>query len=150
MTLASADAYPGIPNHLVLSTRLLAEMRNAGSKFRATTQRDGSAVIVYAGGEIDACNEDTWRHLLVEAAAAVTAPGILVVDTSGLDFMGCCAFSVLADELDLCRQRGVELRLASCQPAVSRIVRACGLGDVLPVYPSVDAALTILAGVPSL
>jgi anti-anti-sigma factor len=150
MTLASADAYPGTPNHLVLSTRLLAELGSAHSKLRATTQRDGSAVIVYAGGEIDACNENTWRHLLVEAGAAVTAPGILVVDTSGLDFIGCCAFSVLADELDLCRQRGVDLRLASCQRAVSRIVGACGLGDVLPVYPSVDSALTLSAGVPSL
>jgi anti-anti-sigma factor len=135
---------------MMLSTRLLAELGNAQSKLRATTQRDGSAVIVYAGGEIDACNEDTWRHLLVEAATTVTAPGILVVDTSGLDFMGCCAFSVLADELDLCRQRGVELRLVSCQPAFKRIVEACGLGGVLPVHSSVDSALVLAAGVPSL
>jgi anti-anti-sigma factor len=150
MTLASADSYPSTSNHPMLSTRLLTEMGNASSKLRATAQRDGSAVIVYAGGEIDACNEHTWRHLLVEAATGVIAPGVLVVDTSNLDFMGCCAFSVLADELDTCRQRGVELRLVSSQPAVSRIIEACGLGDVLPVHPSVDSALTLSAGVPSL
>ena len=150
MTLAPAEAFRSTPYHLMLSTRLLAELGNAHSKLRATTQRDGSAVIVYAGGEIDACNEDTWRHLLVEAAAAVSAPGILVIDASGLDFMGCCAFSVLADKLDVCRQRGVDLRLVSCQPAFRRIVEACGLGDVLPVYLSVDSALTLAAGVPSL
>ncbi len=150
MTLASADTYPATPNRLMLSTRLLAELSNAHSKLRATTQRDGSAVVVYAGGEIDACNEDTWRHLLVEAAAAVSAPGILVVDTSNLDFMGCCAFSVLVEELDSCRQRGVDVRLVSSQSAVHRIVQACGFGDLLPVYPSVDSAFTVSAGVPSL
>lgn len=150
MTLAQADRYPTISNHLMLSTRLLTEMGNARSKLRATAQRDGSAVVVYAGGEIDACNEDTWRRLLVEATAAVITPGIVVVDTSNLDFMGCCAFSVLADESDTCRQRGVQLRLASSQPAVMRIVAACGLADVLSVHPSVDSALTLSAEVPSL
>lgn len=141
MTLAPADAFPTIPNHLTLSPRLLSELGNAHSKLRATTQRSGSAVMVYAGGEIDACNEDIWRHLVVEAAAVVTPPGVLVIDTNGIDFMGCCAFSVLADELESCRMRGVELRLVSCQPAISRIVAACGLGDRLPVFPSVDSAL---------
>lgn len=150
MTLATADTFSSHPNHLTLSTRLLRELGNIRSKLRATTQRSGSAVMVYAGGEIDACNEDTWRHLLLEAAAAVTPPGILVIDTNGIDFMGCCAFAVLADEVELCRRRGVELRLASCQPVVSRIVEACGLSDVLPVFPTVDFALTVAARVPSL
>ena len=150
MTLAPADTFPGIPQRLMLSTRLLAELGSTHSKLRATAQRDGAAVIVYAGGDIDACNEDAWRRLLVEAAAAVTAPGLLVVETSGLEFMACCAFSVLADELDDCRERGIELRLVSCQPVVARVVDACGLGAILPVFPTVDAALTLPAGVPSL
>ncbi len=150
MTLAPAETFPGITQRLMLSTRLLAELGSTHSKLRATAQRDGAAVVVYAGGNIDACNEDAWRRLLVEAAAAVTAPGVLVVETSGLEFMACCAFSVLADELDECRERGVELRLVSCQPVVTRIVEACGLGAVLPVFPTVDTALTLPAGVPSL
>ncbi len=150
MTLAPAEPFPSSPNHLILSTRLLRELGKLHSKLRATTQRSGSAVMVYAGGEIDACNEDIWRHLLMEAAAAVTPPEILVVDLSGLDFMACCAFSVLADEMELCQGRGIELRLVSCQPVVARIVEACGLRAVLPVYPTVDAALTVVAGVPCL
>ena len=34
------------------------------------------------------------------------------------------------------------MRLVSNQPVVARIVRACGLSDLLPVDASVDAALT--------
>jgi anti-anti-sigma factor len=108
-----------------------------------TTERIGQAVIVSAGGELDASNEGTWRRLLSEAGAAAGPPGPLVVDINGLDFMGCCAYAALAEEAERCRQRGVELRLVSNQPVVSRVVAACGLTELLPVDGSVDAALSV-------
>jgi anti-anti-sigma factor len=128
------------PN-LTLSTRLVSELGDSRSTLRATTDRDGPAVLIHAGGEIDAHNEQTWRHLVSEAAAAATPPGPFVVDVTGVDFMACCAFSVLADEAEWCRRRGVELRLVSRQPIVARIVKACGLTELLPVFPSVEVAL---------
>jgi anti-anti-sigma factor len=128
MRLAAAEPFS---THLMLSTRLVYELGDPHSTLRATTDRSGPAVLIHAGGEIDACNEHTWRQLLDEAAAVVT----------GLDFMGCCAFAALADEAERCRDRGVELLLVSHQPIVARIVKACGLSRMLPVYPTVDAAL---------
>ena len=55
--------------------------------------------------------------------------------------MACCAFAALAEEAERCRERGIELRLVSHQPIVARIVESCGLSQMLPVYPTVDAAL---------
>ena len=130
-------------NYVMLSGRLISELARARSTLRATTERSGLAVIVSAGGELDASNEATWRRLLSEASAAACPPGPLVVDTSGLDFMGCCAYAALAEEAELCRDRGVEMRLVSSQPVVSRILAACGLSEVLPVDVSVDAALSM-------
>ena len=127
--------------HLMLSTRLVSELGDSRSTLRATTDRSGAAVIISAGGEIDACNERTWRHLVSEAASVVTPPGPFVVDVTGLDFMGCCAFATLADESERCHRRGVELRVVSNQPIIARIVDACGLSRVLPVYPTGDSAL---------
>ena len=138
MGLARAQLFPP---HLMLSTRLLSELGDAHSTLRATVQGSGSAVIVYAGGEIDACNENTWRELLSEAATFVTPSERFVVDVSGLDFMACCAFAALADEANRCRRRGVDLCLVSGQPSISRSVAACGLRDVLPIYPSAHSAL---------
>jgi anti-anti-sigma factor len=129
--------------HLMLSTRLVYELGDPRSTLRATTDRCGAAVIINAGGEIDACNEHTWRHLVSEAASVVTLPGPFVVDVSGLDFMGGCAFAVLADEAERCHRRGIELRLVSRQPIVARIVDACGLGGLLPIYPTADSALAM-------
>ncbi|OBI81051.1 anti-sigma factor antagonist [Mycobacterium sp. 1245805.9] len=131
--------------HLTLSTRLVHELGDPHSTLRATTDRNGAAVIINAGGEVDACNEHTWRRLVNEAAAIVIPPGPFVIDVSGLEFMGCCAFAVLADGAQRCRERGIEMRLVSCEPFVARIVDSCGLGRLLPVYPTADAALASTA-----
>lgn len=131
--------------HLMLSTRLVSELGDSRSTLRATTDRSGAAVIISAGGEIDACNERTWRHLVREAASVVTPPGPFVVDVTGLDFMGCCAFAVLANEAQRCKERGIELRLVSTAALVTRIVDACGLNRMLPIYPTVDDAVATAA-----
>jgi len=126
----------------MLSTRLVSELGDPHNTLRATTQRNGPVVIIRAGGEIDASNEDTWRRLVREAAAVATPPGPFVVDVSDLGFMGCCAISVLADEAERCRSRGVGLRLVSYNPSVARIIEACELSLVLPVHPTTDSALS--------
>ena len=132
-------------NHLMLSSRLISELAQARSTLRTTIERSDLAVIVSAGGELDASNETTWRRLLSEAATAAGSPGPLVVDISGLDFMGCCAYAALGEEAERCRRRGVEMRLVSSQPVVARIVTACGLSELLPVDDSVDTALSAWA-----
>ena len=139
--MSSAIAEPTITTHLMLSTKLVYALGDPNSTLRATADRSGAAVLINAGGEIDACNEHTWRQLVSEAAGVVTAPGPFIVDVTGLEFMGCCAFAVLADEAQRCRERGVELRLVSQEPIVARIVDACGLSGVLPIYPTADVAL---------
>jgi anti-anti-sigma factor len=142
MSLAPGEhSQPGL-TQVMLSTRLISELGDPHSTLRATIQRNGPAVIIRAGGEIDAFNEDTWRRLLSEAAAVAAPPAPLVVDVSGCDFMGCCAISVLADEAERCRSRGVGLRLVSCNPSVARIIAACELSVILPVHPTTDSALS--------
>ena len=138
MSLVIAESFS---SHLTLSTRLVYELGDPRSTLRAITDRTGEAVVIHAGGEVDACNEHTWRQLITEAATTATLPGPFVIDVSGVDFMGCCAFAVLAEAAEQCRPRGVELRLVTHTPIVGRIVAACGLSDVLPIYPTVDHAL---------
>jgi anti-anti-sigma factor len=134
-----------LSSHLTLSTRLLYELGDPNGTLRATTDRRGPAVLINAGGEIDASNEHTWRHLVCEAASLVTSPGPFIVDVTGLDFMGCCAFAVLAEGAKRCHRRGIDLRLVSHQPIVARIVDACGLSGVLPIYPTTDSAFAAAA-----
>lgn len=143
--MSSAVIEPMLTTHLMLSTKLVYELGDPNSTLRATADRSGPAVLIYAGGEVDACNEHTWRQLVSEVAGVVTVPGPLVVDVTGLEFMGCCAFAVLVEEAQRCRDRGIELRLVSCEPVVARIVDVCGLSRLLPIYPTVDSALASAA-----
>src|SRR5262249_43657651 len=90
------------PIPLIFSANLVSALNNPHGALRIVTQREGTTITVYAGGEVDAANERSWRQLLSEAAAATPSRGALVIDTDGLDFMGCCAFTALADQADRC------------------------------------------------
>lgn len=146
MDPAIVKFFPRNPGHLPLSSHLVSKLGDRHSTLRATAQSTGTTVTICAGGEIDAVNESTWRLLLAEAAAAVVKPGSLIVDVSDIEFMGCCAFAALAEQAAECRERGGRLRLVSNQPAVQRIISACGLSALLPVELSADALLPTASG----
>jgi anti-anti-sigma factor len=130
---------------LTLSADPVSALNNPRGVLRTVAQRDGTIVTVYAGGEVDAANKHGWQQMLREAAAATPAPGPLVIDTDGLDFMGCCAFTALAEEADRCHSRGIRMCLVGRKPIVRRIITAIGLGSRLPVYPDADTALSAAA-----
>jgi len=111
-------------------------------ELRASSVRDGSTVIVTVGGELDATNAESWSYLLRKMASAATAPGPFVVDVRNLQFMARCAFDILAREAQRCRRRGFNLCLVSDRPVMARAVAACGLRPVLPIFPTVEAALS--------
>jgi anti-anti-sigma factor len=130
-----------LPAHPLLSASLVAQMGAAGNTLQATIERSGSAVLLFAGGEVDAANESIWRRLLGEAATATAAPGPLVIDTNGLDFMAGCAYAALAEQAYRCRIQGINLCLVSAQRIVARVVGVMKLDMQVPLYHNVDAAL---------
>jgi len=110
-------------------------------ELRVALERSGPALVVSASGSVDASNVEVWRRLVNEAAAVTEGPGPLIIDTSGLEFMGICAFAVLVEESATCRPRGVSLRLVSSPPLVGRIVHAAGLDSELAFCLTIDEAL---------
>lgn len=123
------------------STRPSSQPSDLHSGLRAVTECTGSAVVVHVGGDIDASNEVAWQRLVSKSAAIAIAPGPFVIDIRDLDFMGSCAYAVLAQESVRCRRRGVNMRLVSNQPIVARTIAACGLRRLIPLYATVGTAL---------
>lgn len=119
------------------STRPSSQPSDLHSGLRAVTECTGSAVVVHVGGDIDASNEVAWQRLVSKSAAIAIAPGPFVIDIRDLDFMGSCAYAVLAQESVRCRRRGVNMRLVSNQPIVARTIAACGLRRLIPLYATV-------------
>ncbi|OBJ86143.1 hypothetical protein A5640_11210 [Mycobacterium asiaticum] len=121
-------------------TECLAAACNDAHPFRISVVRWGLALVLRVGGELDANNITNWQRLLHEAASAA-APGLLVIDTDQLDFMGTCGFAALVDLSTQCHSRDIALCLVSTAPAIERIIAACQWRDALPIYPDIDAAL---------
>lgn len=134
-------------NHPVrLGGGLASAVGRSCQGLRVVVERNGPAVLVRAGGSVDASNAAVWRRLVGEAARITAIPGPLIVDTTGLEFMAVCAFAALAEESAGCRRRGIKLCLVSNQPITGRVVDAAGLGDELALFGSVDDALRPLSG----
>jgi anti-anti-sigma factor len=124
------------------STRLRPNFGDTQTGLRAFTECSGSAVVIHVGGDIDASNKTSWQRLLSRSASIAIAPGPFVIDVRELEFMGSCGYAVLAREAERCKSRGVLLRLVSSQPVVAQTIAACGLLRLLPIYASVDNALS--------
>jgi anti-anti-sigma factor len=125
-----------------LSVDTRKPVRARRTELRATSVRDGPAVIVTVGGEIDASNADFWSRLLSKMASAATVPGPFVVDVRNLRFMACSAFPILAREAQQCRRRGFNLCLVSNLPVIARTAAACGVRPVVFIVPTVQEALS--------
>lgn len=112
------------------------------SKLWAANRRIGSAVIVGVGGAVDASNLQQWKTLLSTTAAAAAVPGPFVVDIREVDCLTSRAYQVVARQASRCRRRGVDLYLVSDQPIVTKVAAAVGLRDMVPMCPTVEAALS--------
>jgi anti-anti-sigma factor len=136
MKTVASETFPAPP------TRLSSQFGDPNSGLRSITELSGSAVVIHVGGDIDASNEGVWQRMVSRTASIAVAPGPFVIDIRALDFMGSCAYAALANEAVRCGRRGVNVRLVGSQPVVARTIAACGLGRLLPMYTSVENALS--------
>lgn len=135
--------HPDSPSRAAPCARRSPTLDDAPSLLRFNSERTSPAVIVSVGGEIDASNEDRFEHLITRMATTAAAPGPFVIDLRKLDFIGCGAFEILGRQAKRCRRCGIELCLISGQPIVAQIVAISGLRPLLPIQPTVEAALSI-------
>lgn len=108
--------------------------------------RRDRAVVVDVRGELDAYSMPMWWRITREAAAHAAAPGTVVVDITGLDFIAGGPLAALADLTDGCRNRGVNLVVLSRASVVQRMVAVTGLDKRLVVCATLGAALAAGTG----
>lgn len=115
----------------------------------AVTTRVGSAVVLTVGGEIDL---HSAPELVDAVVAALHLPGggvpaegpvaAVVADLTGVAFLSSAGLGTLAALSTRLGEDEVALRLvAGDNKAVTRPWTAMHLGDLLPLYPDVPAAL---------
>jgi anti-sigma B factor antagonist len=104
------------------------------------TTRDGCVVIAIHGG-LDAGTAPFLQRVLLRRLSE--RPPAVVCDLSGLDTIDViCATVFSTAARPASRWPDTELLLAGARDSVTRILVAAGVPAAVPVYPTVDAAIT--------
>jgi anti-sigma B factor antagonist len=101
-------------------------------------RRAGPHAVVAMPAEIDAVNAERIRQGLLPALSL--GAEVVVIDMSRTTF---CDSAGVQAIIAACRQaaaNGTELRLVAT--AVLRILTIVGIGEVVPIYPTLESALT--------
>jgi anti-sigma B factor antagonist len=98
-------------------------------------------VVVELPAEIDVTNSEQVYQQLVE----VIAPGVdtVVADMTATIFCDSSGVHAIMHAYETAGARGVRMRLAvSPSTSVRRVLQLIGVGRLIPVYPSLEEALT--------
>ncbi|MET7760662.1 STAS domain-containing protein [Streptomyces sp. NPDC005393] len=108
---------------------------------RARTHWIGEHAVVELHGEIDIAGLESVGPLLDAATAAVTPPGLVIVDLRTAAFVDCSGLGLLCRAHRRVAERGGRLRLVCDNPLVIRTLHAGRLLDVLRPVPTLYEAL---------
>ena len=100
---------------------------------------DSGAVVLSVSGEVDLLTADEFAKRLTDAAARPTR--IVVVDLSGVQFLGSVALSALISTAETTRADGVELRIVARERIILRPLEITGINHDLHVFGTVEDAL---------
>jgi anti-anti-sigma factor len=100
-------------------------------------QRVGRHAVITMPAEIDAANADEIGRVLLAAVSPGTA--ILIIDMSGTTFCDSAGLKAIIAAHARAAKTDTELRLVA--PAVLRILTIVGVDQLIPIYPTLEAAL---------
>ncbi|MEU6643916.1 STAS domain-containing protein [Saccharomonospora sp. NPDC046836] len=106
-----------------------------------TDEPHGQSLVVRVQGEIDLSTGPLLERHLLDVLGSVDPPHPLVVDLSGVLFLGSCGLALLVETHEAASERGTPLRIVAAQRAIRRPVEAVGLNTTLQLHPTLEAAL---------
>lgn len=108
----------------------------------SVTHLDDDIVHVTLTGRMDTLGADKIAIPFTAATAARKA--LVVVDLGGIDFLASAGLRQFFANARAQHQRGGALVLAAAQPEVRAVLDATGVQQAIPVFGTVDEALTAL------
>jgi anti-sigma B factor antagonist len=107
------------------------------------TDRCAGMQIVHARGELDLATAD---GLAARGCAALARHArLLLLDLTGLSFCDARGLSALVQIANQADKTGCRYGLIAPRPLVAKVLRITGLDQRMPVFATIDDALTALA-----
>ena len=111
-------------------------LRPRAARLRVDHVVEGRLVLVRVEGELDNATAGTLSATLVDAEAAVSPPAPVVVDLTGVSFLGAAGLSVLVEHHERCVELGGALLIVPGSKAVRRAMALTGLHARLAFIPA--------------
>jgi len=121
----------------------MAPASNWSNQLLCQRQDLDGAVCLALTGELDLASVSSLQAHL---KAIAQLESNLVIDLSGLRYIDSTGAKAFLDTHRLFARTGRRIVLATVQPMTLRILEVMGLQKVIPVFPTVDAALANLRG----
>ncbi len=102
------------------------------------TRREQITVVAIVGS-VDGLTAGALAQSFREQVGAGNV--LLVGDWSRVDYTSSAGLRALLETVKETRQRGGDLRLASVQPDVRRVLELAGFTSILKLFPNIDAAV---------
>lgn len=99
---------------------------------------DNLSVVVQAGGELDMVTAPRLSAQLDQAEAIVVPPAPVVLDLTGLTFLGSAGLAVLLTHHERCAELGSTLQIRPGGQAVTRPLTTTALDRVLNLVPELS------------
>jgi anti-sigma B factor antagonist len=94
--------------------------------------------VVSVSGEIDMLSAPALRTCVT---TNLVDGGTVVLDLTGVSFLGSAGLAVLVEAAQQSRTRAIAFSVVAADRAVTRPIVATGLGEVFDVHPSLEVAL---------
>jgi anti-sigma B factor antagonist len=104
----------------------------------------GEVTVVAASGSVDGATAPALAAAFRENVGAGRVR--LVADFAGVDYTSSAGLRALLETVKEARQRSGDLRLASVQPDVKRVLDLAGFTSILKVYGDVEEAVASFSG----
>ena len=110
------------------------------------TERDaGKAVVITISGRIESANAEAFRKSLLPRVDAALARGRpVVLDFSGVDYIGSGGERVLMLALKAANTSNTGIVVAALQPLLKEIFQISRFDRIFPCYATVEEALAAL------
>jgi anti-anti-sigma factor len=115
-----------------------ADSPRAGQLGLAVRTAADNVTVLAVSGEVDML---TAPQLRADALQHLDAGNALVLDLSGVSFLGSAGLAVLVEASQHAKRRGSSFHVVAVERAVTRPLAATGLGEVFSVFESVEQAL---------
>ncbi|NIH78865.1 STAS domain-containing protein [Amycolatopsis viridis] len=111
------------------------------TELRVTRRLVDGAIVVAAIGDVDLTSAPELDKQVQSACAETQPPGPVVVDLSGVSFLGSIGLSMLVNAQQKCQEKSVELRVVATSRAVLRPLQVTRLDEQLHITSSLEEAV---------